>query len=143
MKGLEKAAANSNPPIQRIEVLLDNHAAAQRLMAGLPDAASHKQVRTFNRHREEARVPVYVKWIPGHKGIKGNERADALGKEGSRLPQPRGVTPTLSWERRRKTNHINSLREAWWEENAPRFYKDRGIGLRAKPLELKMNCRAL
>lgn len=56
MVGLEKASANSNPPIQRIEVLLDNHAAAaQRLMAGLPDAASHKQVRSFNRHRAAAR----------------------------------------------------------------------------------------
>jgi len=31
---------------------------------------------------------VHLKWVPGHAGVKGNELADRVAKEGSLRSQP-------------------------------------------------------
>ena len=41
------------------------------------------QLTTLSKH-----TAVVLQWIPAHSGIKGNEKADKLAKEGTKLEQP-------------------------------------------------------
>src|SRR6185437_14746770 len=73
--------------VTRTEILLDNQAAATRLQWGQPGPLDADIVARFNAARRRHPTPVQVKWVPGHTGIQGNERADALAKAGTELPQ--------------------------------------------------------
>ena len=50
-----------------------------------------------------------MQWIPSHIGIKGNEIADQLAKQGSSLPQPQAPVSYETSSRIIKTN----LQEEW------------------------------
>ena len=50
-----------------------------------------------------------LQWVPAHIGLSGNERADRLAKEGSRLIQP---TPPATYEET-KTLLRGSFRRGW------------------------------
>ena len=59
----------------------------------------------MNRHQ----IEVYLQWIPSHIGIKGNETADQLAKQGASLPQPQNPVPYETACRMIKGN----LHEEW------------------------------
>ena len=56
---------------------------------------------------------VVLQWIPAHVGIAGNETADKLAKEGSKLPQPK---LPMSYPEA-KTLLKNSFRSEWKNRN--------------------------
>ena len=70
--------------------LTDSLAALQALEATDPDQSLKdlkQQLNSLSR-----KTTVVLQWIPAHSGIKGNEKADRLAKEGSKTVQPQSAT---------------------------------------------------
>ncbi|KAI0995394.1 hypothetical protein K3495_g12785 [Podosphaera aphanis] len=92
------------------------------------------------RERAEATVlgTVQVRWIPGHQGIAGNERVDALAKEASGLPTEiteatiaRSKTILEKFYQERLTLYLN--------QHAPRRYLEFGIKMNSQlPPEISL-----
>ena len=76
-----------------VKIFVDSRAAIQAI--GNEKVKSKTVARTMdalNRLGERA-LSVTICWIPAHKGHFGNEKADELAKEGTRLDQPTTQTP--------------------------------------------------
>jgi len=71
--------------VRDITIYLDNQAVAQAVGNRRPKAshyiydALHRLVSASYRKHEQMRL--HIRWIPGHKDVLGNERADKLAKE--------------------------------------------------------------
>ncbi|KAI0999510.1 hypothetical protein K3495_g8687 [Podosphaera aphanis] len=121
---------------KNVAIFLDNEEAAIRLHSGVPTRTSSTRILDFQRlrsswsERERAEATalgtVQVRWIPGHQGIAGNERVDALAKEASGLPtEITGATTARS-----KTILEEFYQERltlYWNQHAPRRYLEFGI----------------
>ena len=93
-----------------------------------------------------AQTTVEVRWIPGHKGIASNERADRLAKAALRdlagmdteTPRSHACQAQLARQRRQ------DLVAKWWADNAPDAYRALGLEMRRrKPPELRLARRTL
>ena len=132
-----------------IKVLLDSSEAIQSLRSGRSRSFQgivDKFVSDCRNHQS-----VKVRWIPGHSGILGNERADKLAKTALRdLPDERTNT-TLSTEAHRRIRFTfvslnRFLRErgdelvaSWWQKHAHRYYVDLNLKMtRKRPPELAL-----
>ena len=72
-----------------IVIFTDSLTTLQKLENGTDASKEIAEIRRnidhiMKRHKTE----VYLQWIPSHIGIKGNEIADQLAKQGASLPQP-------------------------------------------------------
>ena len=139
-EGLQAATAEDAPGVghvRRIHIFLDNHAAAGTLAASRP--IPHREAATdrFNRLRDrwesapgvppEQKREVRVHWIPGHKGIKGNEQADVLAKEGAAQP-PAPISPSPAFLRGRIKTAVRQANTRAYEAAAPqRYVAHRGV----------------
>jgi len=139
LEGLKAAVvAAGDLPLEKIEICLDNHGAATRLEHNRGGPLDHEEVSEFNEIRERCDVATEVKWVPGHYGIEGNERADQLAKEGATMPEPHRK-PTLCWEKRRATEMKKEEMQKWWAKSAHESYKALEIECPAKaPKELRL-----
>ncbi|KAK1837510.1 hypothetical protein CCHR01_19868 [Colletotrichum chrysophilum] len=82
----------------------------------------------FLEIQEAARIyNIQTHWSPGHQGIKGNEEADILAKEGTTLPVPRGQLATLSGIKRLARERIYRQHRRWWKQEATPFYTQLGL----------------
>jgi len=71
--------------VDDITIYLDNQAVAQAVGNRKPKA-SHYLYDGLHRlisaaHRKHKQLCLHIRWIPGHKDVVGNERADALAKD--------------------------------------------------------------
>ncbi len=126
-----------------IHVCLDNTSVILGLR-GDPPTISQEAFLDF-----QAMAAIYdvrVHWVPGHQGIPGNEEADRLAKEGSKLPVPPGQPATAAAVKRLARARAEGLFQAWWEKEAKRPARYTRLGLEASlrcPRELKLPRRTL
>jgi len=82
---------------------VDNIAAVQLISDLAPHPAQSSSILfrsaidLYLHSVHDARVEIY--WIPGHKGISGNERADRLANEGGSIPPEPIFNRTITWSR--------------------------------------------
>ena len=121
---------------RRIWVCLDNTGAIWGLREN-PSGSTQWAYLRF--HAVADRHDVRVKWCPGHCDIPGNELADQLAKEGTKLHEPdRDCTPTLYDIKSIARKHMAAKRESWWEAaklRLSRRYNDWNLGYKIRSLE--------
>ena len=146
VRGLQTALFTADPDqTRRFIVLVDNQAAVRSLTTGVSSSSSHR-AHAFRSMVNLSPLPVEVRWIPGHKGIAGNERADRLAKAALRdlagmdteTPRSHACQARLARQRRQ------DLVAKWWADNAPDAYRALGLEMRRrKPPELRLARRTL
>ncbi|RFU78528.1 reverse transcriptase [Trichoderma arundinaceum] len=102
--------------VSEIMLFLDNSAVVDGILGKTPDSSQGTYMKLRNIARELLpAIKIKVSWVPGHKNVLGNERADQLAKEGSELPaypQPWStVTHVKRWTRKK----IKELWERAWD----------------------------
>ena len=133
-------------------VCLDNSEAAKRLLGKSLTDSSQETILAFRRlasqWTQRKRPPhtspgaVTVQWIPGHRGIPGNEEADRLAKEGVSQPSPVDLLPILANVQRKARAWHGDTFEKWREINSPKTYQDLFVKApRGAPPEPKLSRR--
>ena len=72
--------------LKKAAFLTDSLSALQALMSGEPDTTQKKLTKNISTLAQTTYV--VLQWIPAHTGIRGNEIADQLAKEGTKKEQP-------------------------------------------------------
>ncbi|POS81646.1 hypothetical protein EPUL_006429, partial [Erysiphe pulchra] len=105
-------------------------------MAGKHTLTSRREAEDIWKFQREwstrVRLPhtqiggIFGLWIQSHKGNRGNELADKLAKEGAERSQIITQYESASFVAIKKLvlEKKKVLLETWWEENAPRRYRD-------------------
>ncbi len=89
---------------------------------GTPPELSRSAFIRFREIAEAYELGVTVKWIPGHKDIKGNEAADKLAKDGAMMAPSATNALTVAWARRSINNQRKIEFLKWWEtQDEPRY----------------------
>ena len=104
-------AFDKNPTLTTdIVIFTDSLSTLQKLESGTDvNKELEKLIWSLHNLMRRHQVRVVLQWIPAHTGIPGNERADALAKQGASLPQPDIPTDYATCRQMIKSN----LKEDW------------------------------
>lgn len=96
-----------------IHIYVDNKAAIQRALSPEVGPGQLKRIFTFLDAASDHTVELI--WVPGHRGIKGNTRADKLAKDGAAKPGS-GWTSLAHARRKAREKALQSWRDRWRRE---------------------------
>ena len=82
----EVLLTNRPPDLKFVKILVDSQAALKALSNPVIKSTTvNRAVEALNKLSEQT-LSLTLCWIPAHKGLQGNERADTLAKLGGKLP---------------------------------------------------------
>ncbi|KAK6222517.1 reverse transcriptase [Colletotrichum tabaci] len=122
--GLRRALLTSQG--QPIHICIDNTSVIQGIRGEAPDSS---QAAVLEIQAAARIYNIHTHWAPGHQGIKGNEEADRLAREGTALPVPLGQLATLSGIRRLGRERLRNQYRQWWGKEATERYTQLGLRL--------------
>ncbi|XP_055840568.1 uncharacterized protein LOC129908227 [Episyrphus balteatus] len=102
---------------KNIDIFIDSHQAAIKAISSI--VTKSKLVDHFRNTLRSLNITniVTLRWVPGHRDIQGNERADELAKTGSRLDPcqtvPWVLMPMEHEKSRIKQSFLNSANDRW------------------------------
>ena len=87
--GLEKAVELVDNYLD-VKIYADNQAALLRLKTASNNPGQEWQIRCIKaaKRLKERGLSPSLHWVPGHQDIQGNEKADTLAKEATKLNPP-------------------------------------------------------
>jgi ribonuclease HI len=128
-----------HPHTKLITILADNQAAIQTIAdtdehpAQLASILFQRQIDSTLQDDADSRVE--IRWIPGHKGFAGNERADNIAK--AAVNDPPVIHSTITWAREKaKTRALKAWRSEW---KALPHVNQAAVTLRQYPPSLRLN----
>lgn len=129
----------SNPDIKEILLFLDNSAVVDGILGNTPASSQGAYMGLRKIAKElQPHVTTKVAWVPGHKDVLGNERADKLAKEGSELPRHTSSCATITHIKRWARKERRLILEAYWDDNSPSYYRRWQLDALAMPPELHL-----
>jgi ribonuclease HI len=142
LAGAGKAAADwhrSHPHTQLFVFCVDNQAAIRSITdttdhpAQLASIVFRRQVDAILEADANARVE--IRWVPGHKGFTGNERADSIAKAATNDPPI--VQTTITWAREKAKRRAL---KAWRTDWTPLLHINKSaVALKCTPPSLRLN----
>ncbi|KAL7916969.1 hypothetical protein ACQKWADRAFT_327462 [Trichoderma austrokoningii] len=120
----------------KVVAFLDNQAVIHAERKGR-SGSSYAELEKIWDLKLHSGVRIGVRWVQGHAGIPGNEKADQEAGEGT--TKENAVTlPTAAYMRRVNRRARKKLFEDYWQERKPEGYKDLELDTSGVPEELKL-----
>ncbi|KAL7754822.1 hypothetical protein ACKLNR_015162 [Fusarium oxysporum f. sp. zingiberi] len=117
----------------QIHICIDNTS----VIAGLLGDAPTSSQDAFLEFQEIAQaVAVNVRWAPGHEDIEGNEEADRLAKEGTKMLMGNpSISATYAAAKRKIRETRDRHFRDWWQEALPRHRSYHALDLKTATLK--------
>ena len=83
--GLELLLAEDLTNVHEIRICSDSQSSIVRLSQGPPKQNDHVSDDTWQHliHLSGRNIHITFQWVPGHCGVDGNEKVDAIANEGT------------------------------------------------------------
>ncbi len=123
--GLEYLKESQGRP-DKLTILSDCQAVIRALIRARPGEGKMESdmYGLMKEMEEEGKTKIRVRWVPGHVGVEGNERADQEAKRAVRM----GDLEVVDWGKNRGREvrkELRKKREREWQEEWDRGLKGR------------------
>ena len=109
-------------PGNNVVIFTDSLSTLQSLESGKYENKEMSKIAEIINHlKEHYGIDVTLQWIPGHKGIAGNEEADTLAKLGAAKPQPDVPVSQETATKIIKSNFKEEWLNDWTKNTTGRF----------------------
>lgn len=121
---------------RHVVAFLDNQAVIHAERKGKANS-SYAEFEEIRRIKEESGVRIGIRWVQGHAGITGNEKADREAGEGTSKGGSSSY-PTAAHMRSNNRRQRKDLFDDYWRKHKPDGYKGLELDTDNIPEELKL-----